>query len=108
MVKIESGALSLTVTHSGYNAYGRARYVVVVRRDGESTALFESAALELPWRDDQRALRDALGFLAYYLDEYVLDGVEPDEGSGVTLAELGRLAPFAAEFADMAAELEEA
>ena len=103
MQQMSDGDLTIVVAHSGNTAYGRARYVVVVRKAGESVALFESAALELPWRDDARAMRDALGFLAYYLDQYVLDGEEPSSMSGVTSAQLRGLVPYAetlAMFAD--------
>lgn len=97
------GGVTLKVALIGPTAYGQARYRVTVRDELEDRLVFRTDALELPWVDDWRALRDAAGFLAYYTDP--LEEFEPDEGSGVTAAELEALRPYAGKLQQIDADL---
>lgn len=102
-----AGRIRVKAVHIGHDAWGAAKYRVLVQDAADDDrVVFVSEALRLPWVDDQRALRDAVGFLAYYLDEYMLDGVEPDAGSGVTLAELQGLAAYATDLEELSADLD--
>lgn len=105
MASHSDGGVELAVEFTGHTAHGRARYRVTVADSLAATPLvFATDALELPWQDDRRALRDAAGFLAYYTDP--LEGFEPDEGSGVTAAELAALRPYAGKLEQIVADLE--
>lgn len=100
------GGVVLQVTHIGHTAYGRARYRVILRDEVEGDRIvFASEALELPWVDDRRALRDAAGFLWAYADP--TSGAEPGPDAGVTLAELANLQPYAGKLEQIAADLDD-